>query len=678
MSSNIFLTIAIVTTGIFAVQFILSIFFGDIDADADIDTDISSVVSFKGLTHFGIGFGWYMYLQHNTEIQTYLTGVAIGLIFVFAVWFLYKKAYQLQQTTHSERTEQLVGRECTIYFKQNEKKYTVQISRDGAMREIDVVTEMMIMAAILVAVILITFIGILSRYRKCKSDEVLVVYGKTGGDKKSAKLYHGGAAFVWPIVQGYEFLSMKPMQIDCKLTGALSAQNIRVDVPTTITVAISTDPEVMQNAAERMLGLTMDDKQNLITDVVYGQMRLVIADMTIEELNSDRDKFLSKVKDNIDTELRKFGLYLMNINISDIRDAANYIVNLGKEAESKAQNEAQANIEEQEKLGAIKIANQIKERETKVAETRKDQDIAIAETKKLQEISVANADKDRISQVAIANAEKESQVAKAEAEKNIRIEQANTEKESRIAELNSDMEIKQAEAQKKAAIGRNEAQKEIALSNSELAVTQANADKQAGEASAKSEAAVQTAKEIAQKEVEEAKARKVESSLKAEKIVPAEVARQEAILQAEAVAEKITREAEARAKATLAQAEAEAKAIQLKLEAEAEGKKRSLLAEAEGFEAMVKAAESNPAIAIQYKMVDQWKEIAGEQVKAFEHINLGNITVFDGGNGGTSNFLNTLVKTVAPSLGVLDKLPIGETVKNMIHPEEKKEETEKK
>lgn len=115
--------------------------------------------------------------------------------------------------------------------------------------------EMMIMAAILVAVILLTFIGILSRYRKCKSDEVLVVYGKTGGDKKSAKLYHGGAAFVWPIIQGYEFLSMKPMQIDCKLTGALSAQNIRVDVPTTITVAISTDHDVMQNAAERMLGL---------------------------------------------------------------------------------------------------------------------------------------------------------------------------------------------------------------------------------------------------------------------------------------------------------------------------------------------------------------------------------------------------------------------------------------
>lgn len=530
--------------------------------------------------------------------------------------------------------------------------------------------EMLVMVAILVVVIIISFIGILSRYRKCKSDEVLVVYGKTSGEK-SAKLYHGGAAFVWPIIQGYDFLSMKPLQIDCKLTGALSAQNIRVDVPTTITVAISTDPEVMQNAAERLLGLQAEDKQNLITDVVYGQMRLVIADMTIEELNSDRDKFLSKVRENIDSELRKFGLYLMNINISDIRDAANYIVNLGKEAESKALNEAQANIEEQEKLGAIKIATQIKERETRVAETRKDQDIAIAETKKLQEISVANADKDRISQVAIANAEKESQVAKAEAEKNINIEKANTEKESRIAELNSDMEIKKAEAGKKAAIGRNEAGKDIALSNSELAVTQADADKKAGEAAARSEASVQTAREIAQKEVEEAKANKVESALKAQKIVPAEIAKQEAILQADAVAEKTIREAEARAKAMLAQAQAEAQSIRLKLEAEADGKKKSLLAEADGFRAMVEAAESNPAIAIQYKMVDQWKEIAGEQVKAFEHINLGDITVFDGGNGTTGNFLNQLVKTVAPSLGVLDKLPIGETVKNIIKPEDK-------
>lgn len=141
MSSTIFLIIALVTTGVFAIQFILSIFFGDMDADADVDADISSVVSFKGLTHFGIGFGWYMYLANNTEIQSYIIAILIGLFFVFAVWFLYKKAYQLQQVNRSETTNELVGRECTIYFKQSDGKYTVQVSRNGAMREVDVISE---------------------------------------------------------------------------------------------------------------------------------------------------------------------------------------------------------------------------------------------------------------------------------------------------------------------------------------------------------------------------------------------------------------------------------------------------------------------------------------------------------------------------------------------------------
>lgn len=140
MSYNIFLIIALVTTGIFAVQFVLSVFFGNVDVDTDVDADISSVVSFKGLTHFGIGFGWYMYLQGNTEIQSYLIGMLVGLIFVFAVWFLYKKAYQLQQINQTEKTEQLVGRECSIYCKHAEGKYTVQMSRDGAMREVDVIS----------------------------------------------------------------------------------------------------------------------------------------------------------------------------------------------------------------------------------------------------------------------------------------------------------------------------------------------------------------------------------------------------------------------------------------------------------------------------------------------------------------------------------------------------------
>ncbi len=62
---------------------------------------------------------------------------------------------------------------------------------------------------------------------------------------------------------------------------------------------------------------------------------------------------------------------------------------------------------------------------------------------------------------------------------------------------------------------------------------------------------------------------------------------------------------------------------------------------------------------------NQWKAIAGEQVKAFEHINLGNITVFDGGQNSTGNFLNNVVKAVAPALGVIDQLPIADTLKKL-------------
>ena len=82
-----------------------------------------------------------MYLAGNTEIQSYVIGILVVLFFVLAVWFLYKKAYQLQQVNHSEQTDQLVGRECTIYFKQSDSKYTVQTTRDGAMREVDVISE---------------------------------------------------------------------------------------------------------------------------------------------------------------------------------------------------------------------------------------------------------------------------------------------------------------------------------------------------------------------------------------------------------------------------------------------------------------------------------------------------------------------------------------------------------
>jgi flotillin len=173
-------------------------------------------------------------------------------------------------------------------------------------------------------VIFVAFVSVLSRYKRCPSDHILVVYGKTGKNKEggisSAKCIHGGAAFIWPVFQSYAFLNLKPISIECNLTNALSKQNIRVDVPCRFTVGISTDPENMINAAERLLGLSQENIQDLAKDILFGQLRLVIATMDIEEINADRDKFLINVSQNVELELRKIGLKLINVNVTDIQN----------------------------------------------------------------------------------------------------------------------------------------------------------------------------------------------------------------------------------------------------------------------------------------------------------------------------------------------------------------------
>ncbi len=206
-----------------------------------------------------------------------------------------------------------------------------------------------ILIIVAVIVLFITFIALISRYKRCPSDKILVIYGKTGG--KSATCIHGGGAFIWPVIQDFAYLDLKPMSIEANLTNALSRQNIRVDVPCRFTIAISTEPDSMGNAAERLLGLGAEQIQELSKDILFGQLRLVIAMMTIEEINSDRDKLLENISNNVDTELKKIGLKLINVNITDIKDESGYIEALGKEAAAKAINEAKVSVAEQEKMG---------------------------------------------------------------------------------------------------------------------------------------------------------------------------------------------------------------------------------------------------------------------------------------------------------------------------------------
>ena len=457
-------------------------------------------------------------------------------------------------------------------------------------------------------VFFVTFFALISRYKRCPSDKILVVYGKTGGT--SAKCIHGGGAFIWPVIQDFAFLDLKPLSIEANLTNALSRQNIRVDVPCRFTIAISTESDSMNTAAERLLGLSSEQIQELAKDILFGQLRLVIATMTIEEINSDRDKFLDNISKNVDSELKKIGLKLINVNVTDIKDESGYIEALGKEAAAKAINEAKISVAEQEKIGETGKAIADREKDTQIAETHRDRDVKIAITQKDREISIATAIKDET-------------IGKAEAQRDTR--------------------VKTSEANAIAIRGENEAKISIAQSEANRREKEAEALRVALASEKVQSARALEESYLAEQKAELARSERERSTQIANIVVPAEIAKQRAIIEAQAAAETIRENAKG-----------EADAIFAKMEAEAKGLFEILTKQAEGYKEVVAAAGGDPNKAFQLLLIEKLPELVRTQVEAVKNIKIDKITVWDSGNGNsengssTANFVSGMMKTVPP------------------------------
>jgi flotillin len=456
-------------------------------------------------------------------------------------------------------------------------------------------------------VFFVTISALVSRYKRCPSDKILVIYGRTGGT--SAKCIHGGGAFIWPVIQDFAYLDLKPLSIEANLTNALSRQNIRVDVPCRFTIAISTETESMNTAAERLLGLSYEQIQELAKDILFGQLRLVIATMTIEEINSDRDKFLDNISKNVDSELRKIGLKLINVNVTDIKDESGYIEALGKEAAAKAINEAKISVAEQEKIGEIGKALADREKDTQIAETHRDRDVKIAITQKDREISIASAAKDEA-------------IGKAEAQRDTR--------------------VKTSEANAIAIKGENEAK--IAIANSEALRREKEAESLRIAITAEKVQQAKALEEsyVAEQKAELARSERERSTQIANSVIPAEIAKQTAIIEAQADAERIRENAKG-----------EADAIFAKMEAEANGLFEILTKQAEGYKQVVAAAGGDPTKAFQLLLIEKLPELVRTQVEAVKNIKIDKITVWDSGNGdngnsSTANFVSGMMKTVPP------------------------------
>ena len=467
----------------------------------------------------------------------------------------------------------------------------------------------------LVLIAILSFIA--NQYKRCPSNKIIVVYGKTGGTK-TAKCVHGGGTFIIPLIQDFGVLSLEPMTTDIDLKGALSKGNIRVAVPSTFTFGISTDPSIMINAAERLLGLTKQDVITQASDIILGQLRLAIATLTIEEINQDREKFLEQINANVNTELNKIGLEIINVNIKDITDESGYIDALGKKAAAEAINKAKVEVAQQEKLGAVGEASANKEKEVQVAEQLAQTAIGKTNAEKEQRVQTANINSTAVIGEAEANKVKEVEVAEQLAQ--TQIGKTSAMKEQRIQTAN-------LEAQ--AVEGENISKANIAEYNATLAVKQADAFREGEVAKANAQRDVL----LAQKEQEEAK-------LKKEELARQEVEKLKIQVQADAEAEKARRIALG-----------EADAIKAKYFAEAEGVKAVLEAKAKGYQDLVKISNNRPEIATSFLMIEKIEKIVEKQVDAIKNIKFDKITVWDGGTGTTNgsttaNFMKDLIKSL--------------------------------
>jgi flotillin len=372
----------------------------------------------------------------------------------------------------------------------------------------------LILLIIIAIAIIGTFLALVSRYRRCPSNKILVIYGKTSSG--AAKCIHGGAAFVWPLIQDFAYLDLEPFVVPIDLKNALSLENIRVTVPTSVTAAISNTKGVMQNAAVRLLGLTRKEIEDQAQDIILGQMRAVIATMRIEEINQDRQAFLGKVNEAVSGELEKIGLYLINVNIRDIGDESGYIEALGRRAAAEAINQALIDVAEQEKTGQTGVA--IRERDKRVAVAA-----AIAEA----EIGEATADRERRSKRATLDAE--------------------------------------------AALGETEARAKKASYEANQQVAEQEARNRSESAAREADGAIRVAQETAEKKAEEARALREAARLNATIVVPAQAEKEKVLIAADASKEQAIRIAQGEAEAKLAKMKAEGAGVQAILDGKAKG-----------------------------------------------------------------------------------------------------------
>ncbi len=236
-----------------------------------------------------------------------------------------------------------------------------------------------------------------SRYKKVGPNEVLVISGRrhtavdpVTGEKaiRNYRIVKGGGAFIWPVLERVDDLSLEIMTIDVVTPKVYTVQGVPITVDGVAQVKIRGDDISIATASEQVLSKSQDEIRNVALQTLEGHLRAILGTLTVEEVYKDRDAFAARVQDVAAGDLANMGLSIVSFTIKDIRDDQGYLDALGRKRTAEVKRDAQIGEAEAARDATVASAQARQEGETAKyqAETR------IAEAEKEYQVQKAEYD----------------------------------------------------------------------------------------------------------------------------------------------------------------------------------------------------------------------------------------------------------------------------------------------
>lgn len=174
-----------------------------------------------------------------------------------------------------------------------------------------------------------------TRVRKVGPNEVLVISGRrrrnpTTGEVEPYRIVKGGRAFIWPILERVDIMSLEIMTIEVATDDVYTQQGVPVTLEGVAQIKVASDDVSIRTAAERFLSKSANEIRDVAHETLAGHLRAIIGTLTVEEIYRERDKFAQSAQDVSAGDLANMGLAIDSFVIKDVRDKEGYLEALGR------------------------------------------------------------------------------------------------------------------------------------------------------------------------------------------------------------------------------------------------------------------------------------------------------------------------------------------------------------